>query len=271
MKIRSYAAGASLLRLLVEPRQAIRLHELVRRPGEAVQLEVAPGPVEIRARHVHGGRRDRAAAHGVHGCGAGVCEQVQEALPSRQRPHPLPREAMVEKQAGVEIIGEVDEEAVAALAHDVKLRLRIELLVLLAAALAAAHAQDACAPRGTPSTSGSTDSASSRRARAASSRDGGRRRVFLHADPALVVAVDVDGERVLGHVGIVDAIARDVVASRPVREAARSSCAAGCRTSSTPGTHARRLEPRAPARSPIRLDGRLVQFGNAAGGTRSRR
>ena len=95
------------------------------------------------------------------------------------------RQAVIEKQSRIQVVSEVDQEAIVSLAHVVELLLGFELLVLLAAALAprtrsimrsarhAHHVRDrgqcfvaSCAHR----------VLGNRR----------RRRVFLHADPALV-------------------------------------------------------------------------------------
>ena len=52
---------------------------------------------------------------GVHRGAAGVGEQVEEASPRGIRAQSLTRDAVIEEQAGVEVVGEVDPEPEAAL------------------------------------------------------------------------------------------------------------------------------------------------------------
>ncbi len=85
-----------------------------------------------------------------------------------------------------------------------------------------------------------------------------RRLVFLHADPACIVAVDVHGERVLGHVRVVDSKARHVCALCPLREV-RVVLLQTVREHRGARAFAGRLESRATRVLRIGLDGVRVQ------------
>ena len=55
-------------------------NQFVLTAADAVQLQIALRPVEVRPRHVHGHRRARAAEGGVHRGAAGVAEEIEKAL-----------------------------------------------------------------------------------------------------------------------------------------------------------------------------------------------
>ena len=207
-------ATAALTRLVLEPREAVRVHEAVVRAGEPVQREVALRPVEVSLRHVDGGRSERSAAHRVDGRGAGVGEEIQEAPPRGEFAHATTRDAVVEKKTGVEVVREVDEEAVRPFTHFVERRLGIDFLVLLAVALAATHAQRDAFRRQSEHLGQHRQRLVATAARRVA-RYGRRCCVLLHTRVALAVTVKVDREGVLRHVCVVDAVAGDVLAPGP--------------------------------------------------------
>ena len=109
--------------LLADPTDDVVLDVLVLVPGEAVSLHVALGPVEVGAREVHRRRVLRPAVRGVAGGGAGVGEQVEEALRALCALGELAylgtHVAVVEEKARVEALGEVDLEDESALVYEV--------------------------------------------------------------------------------------------------------------------------------------------------------
>ena len=91
--------------------------------GEAVSLHVALGPVEVGAREVNRRRVLCPTVRGVAGGSAGVGEQVEEALRALgalgELAHLGAHVAMIEEEARVEALGEVDLEDEAALVYEV--------------------------------------------------------------------------------------------------------------------------------------------------------
>src|SRR5262249_45017662 len=87
-------------------------------PGtfEAVAGEVARGPIEVGLGEIDAGGLERAAGGRVDADAAGVAEQVEKALAARQLAHARARRPVVEEQAGVEVVPQVDVEHKAALA-----------------------------------------------------------------------------------------------------------------------------------------------------------
>ena len=132
---------AGALGSLPEPPAAVGLHELVRGAREAVEDQIALRPVEVGSRQVDRRGRGGAPRRGVHGGGAGVGEEIEKALPVGGFAEPRAGHAVIEKQAGVEIILEVHVKLEPTLAHDAKASLAVELSVLLAAARAAPRPQ----------------------------------------------------------------------------------------------------------------------------------
>ena len=74
----------------------------------------------------------RAARSGIHSRRTGVGKQIQEPLASGGRAQTLPRQAVVQKQPGIQVVVEVDAEAQTALFDDVIVRLVVDFVVLLA-------------------------------------------------------------------------------------------------------------------------------------------
>ena len=129
MNIRSHAA-VGLALLLPQPGHAVFLYKAMLRIRHPVQREIAFRPFEISARHVDCRRRSCAATRRIHSSGAGIGEQVQKFLPLRQLTNPTPRQAVIEKQAGVQIVVKVDEKAIRPFAYLLEFTLIADLFVL---------------------------------------------------------------------------------------------------------------------------------------------
>ena len=84
--------------------------EVVLRAGETVEGHVPLGPIEIGVREIDGDGRRRAAGRRVDAERTGVGEEIQEPLAGRRLADHPAGDAMVEKQARIEIVGEVDLE-----------------------------------------------------------------------------------------------------------------------------------------------------------------
>lgn len=82
---------------LIQPLPAVGSNQGVVRAADAVQLQIAPGPIQISCRQIHGGGAGRASQCGANGRRAGVAEQVEEMPSSRQFAQPLPGDAVIEK------------------------------------------------------------------------------------------------------------------------------------------------------------------------------
>ncbi len=88
-------------------------------PGvtEAVGSEVPPGPVEVGVGEIETYSLHRTARRSVNGKAARVTEQVEHPLAGGLLPHKAASRPMVEKQAGVEVVGEIHLEGKAPLAN----------------------------------------------------------------------------------------------------------------------------------------------------------
>ena len=115
--------------------QGVAPHEAVLVAGQLVQGHVPLGPVEIGVRQVDGRRRLRAARGGVDGERAGVTEEVQEPFAGGRFADHSAGDAVVEKQARVEIVGQIHLETQAAFAGDARAVLLAEAFVLRLAPL----------------------------------------------------------------------------------------------------------------------------------------
>ena len=127
---------------------------------------------------------------------------------------------MIEEEPRVEVVLEIDAKLQSAFAYHMKVRLFVELLVLLAALGATARAHlDAL--RRHPG-----HLRQDREHLAAPSAHGfqldlGRCRILLHVEPLLLRlegAIDVDRKGVLGHVRVVRAVAGDLFPLRPAAQ-----------------------------------------------------
>ena len=217
MKMRSYRSR--LAGTVLQPDTAVGLHEAVPIRRQAVQLEVALGPVQIGVRHVDGGRRRGTTGSGVHRRRARVGEEIQEALSRGSSSQTAPRDAMVEEQAGIEVVVEVHQELQAVLHDDVIGLALLHLAVLLAAfVLAACSNADALL--------GNTGDVRKCRQGLAPALTHGleldlrRRGVFLDVKPVQLASIldrpiHIDRKRILRHISVIQPIARHATAVRP--------------------------------------------------------
>src|SRR3990172_3301971 len=95
--------------------EAVGAYERVARAADAVEGEVLLRPVEVGVRQIHRRRRSGAALGRVDGGRPGVGEEVEETTAGGELADQVPGEALVEEEAGVEVVAQVDEEAMAAL------------------------------------------------------------------------------------------------------------------------------------------------------------
>ncbi len=239
--------------LVADPTHDVGLHVLVLGAGEAVALHVALRPVEVGARQVDGGGVLGAAVGRVAAGGAGVGEQIEEALGSLgglgHLAHLGTHVAMVEEDARVEALGKVhlkDEAtfinkvgagsqgkavraATAAGTSSVAAggrlgAFRAALGILRTALGAAANTQRDIL--GLHAEHGGGDGKHVKQATVGELEvDALGRGVLLHHEPAavgvaaargLTCLVEVDGHGVVGQVGVVDAVAGDVLAACPL-------------------------------------------------------
>lgn len=89
--------------------QAVLGQNLVLFAGvEVVVVEVAFGPLAVGLAEVYGGGLACTACNGVNGEGGGVGKQIEEAFALRPLTYHLPGGAVVEEEAGVQIVAQVD-------------------------------------------------------------------------------------------------------------------------------------------------------------------
>ncbi len=86
--------------------------------AEVVVVEIAFGPLAVGLAEVNGGGLHCAASDGVDGEGGGIGEEVEEAFGLCPLTHHLPGGPMVEEEAGVQIVAEVDFEVEVVLLDD---------------------------------------------------------------------------------------------------------------------------------------------------------
>ena len=187
---------------------------------EPVRGHVAPRPVEVGLRQVHRGSRARPARSRMDRRRARVGEQVEEAPALRLRAHERAREAMVEEQAGVQIARQVHFEFEACLLHLRHVGAPAGLAVLPAALLAAAHlGEHVVGPHSQHDGHERKDVVEA--APRLHGIDAARRRVLRYVDVGVASRlarpfVHIDGHGIVGQVGIVDAVAGDAFAARPL-------------------------------------------------------
>src|SRR5581483_7905640 len=132
------AGAAAAARL--QPFPAVRLDELVLAARDIIERQIAPGPVEVGARKIYGSARRRPARCRVRRRRAGVSKQVEKAFATCMRAQTLARQAMIEKQSGVQVLIEIDLELQATFLDHVEGALLVDLPILIAAAHPAAGA-----------------------------------------------------------------------------------------------------------------------------------
>ena len=158
--------------------------------------------------------RQLACARCVNRRAAGIGEQVEEVAARSQLPHHAAGDAMVEKQAGIQVVAEVHQEAVAAFLHAMEVPAGTQFTVLRLAFLLATHLQEQLLLGYLEGFSDHSD----RFAQACLSLAGvhvPRCFVFLDVHPALFALVYVHCDGVLRDVCVVQAVAVDVLALQP--------------------------------------------------------
>jgi len=115
---------------LLQPLPAVALDGDVLRPAKAVQGHVGPGPLQIGGGAVDQGGGRCPVHEGMNGGCPGVAEQVEESYSHRQAAEHGPDFPVVEKETGIQVVGEVDQEAAALLPDLVEFALARPLLIL---------------------------------------------------------------------------------------------------------------------------------------------
>ena len=181
---------------------------------QRVEAHVVLCPVQVGARHVHRGGFAGTAQTRVHGGTAGVGKEIQEALATGHLAQHAAGLAVIEEQAGIQIVVEVDPQTGTVLLYLHPVLLFGELLVLLFAFLTLAHFQDHLLAVH----AGHLDGGLYHVEQALTGLLGGDilgRRVLLHHQ---VVLIAVDGGVVLRQIGVVETIAVEVLFLRPLLE-----------------------------------------------------
>ena len=115
--------------------QGVVADELVLRAGQIVEGHVPPGPIEMGRRQIDRQRRGRPARRRIDRERAGVGKQVEESLAGgRLADHPA-GDAVIEEQARVDVVGQVDLEAQSALGDDLGAAFLGDALILRRAAM----------------------------------------------------------------------------------------------------------------------------------------
>ena len=117
IKIEARTARRSAL----EPLQAIRAMQFVPGRAEAVQHEIVVRPIEIGVRQIDAHAAACAAGGGVDRCAARITEQIEKIRILGPLAQHLPDDAMIEKQARIQVIAEVDPKLESAFLHGVPL------------------------------------------------------------------------------------------------------------------------------------------------------
>ena len=174
--------------------------------------QVLAQPAQVGIGQVDTGGRARASEGGLHRGRTGIAKQVEEILACRLPIKPATQGPMVQEQARVQVVVQVDQQSRLPLGDADELPPAGLLLVLLAAALAA------------PLFVGDRRGGHLQRLRQGRPHlfHAALRRGWIDAPRSLVlghvnlVAVDIHGHRVLRHVGVVEAITADVLPLHPV-------------------------------------------------------
>ena len=185
--------------------------------GEAVQLQVLARPVEIGVGEVDRERFPGTSRGRVDSGRARVAEQIEKALVLGLTAQAQAHGPMVEEEPRIEVVGEVHQKAQAALLDFVEGAFVAKFFVLPMPPLALAHLEVDIGWQ-----------------HAQHARDGGERLlkpplglvqldalgrgVFLDMNPALI---EVDGQRIVGQIRVIDAKAAHARAARPLRQVAK--------------------------------------------------
>ena len=171
---------------------------------EAVDLHVLVGPFKVVGICIDAYGGKSSAGCGMDRGAGSVAEQVQESFIAAHRLDHLSDRSVVEEEASIKIVGEVDKELVAVLVCDEEVRGTAFLCVLVGAFLnLAALNEDVVVVDSRCALGGKNKFFES--SLCVLGVDGGRSRILLKANP--LALVDVDGGAVLGHVSIIEAVA----------------------------------------------------------------
>ena len=193
-----------------QPGHHIGLHQLVQ-IGQPIEREIAPRPVQIGPGQIHAGGTPRAADRSVHGGTGGIAEQIEEALAAGLRGDAQAYRTVIQKQPGIQVIGQVDQQLHLPFLHRHELATLGHAFVLLLAGLALALLEHH--PFG-----GDIQHLGQRHQHILQPclglvlADAGRRRILLHVGPAVI---QIDGHGKLRHVRVIQPIAADVLLPRP--------------------------------------------------------
>lgn len=99
-----------LLSAALEEPEGVGADDLVVLAAEVIEQQVVLGPVEVGVGPIDGGRLGRAAVRAVDREGAGVGEEVEEPLALDLASDAPAQDPVVEEEARVEVVVEVDEE-----------------------------------------------------------------------------------------------------------------------------------------------------------------
>ena len=148
--------------------------------------------------------------------GAGVAEEIEEVPARRQFADQAADQAVVQEEAGVEVVLEIDQKPEAPLLDLEEAALAVQAFVLLLAALAAAHAQKELPGRDFQHL-GDDPQGLPQPAAGVSRVDAGGGLVLLDVGDALPVqgGVEIQGEVVFGQVGVVEPVTVNPLALPP--------------------------------------------------------
>ena len=209
-EVEAFAFGGGVLQILED----VGTDDAVLLGVDAVELEVAPCPIEIGVGQIDGFAANGAAGGGVYAEAAGVGEEVEEAFAPGFAADEGAGVAVVEEEAGVEVFVEVYPEGAAVFVHDKIFAAAAGFFVLAAAALAAALFEvDVFGGKAGDELHGFHHFGQPGFVFGMLHDPAGV--VFLQVD---VVAVDVDGEGVLRDVAVVEPPGFDVLPARPFDE-----------------------------------------------------
>jgi len=216
MRLEFENVGGRLQTRAAQPLAAVRTLEAMARTVEAIEPKILLGPFQIAIGQIDAETAERVAGGGIYAGSRGVAEEVQKARALGTLTQPCARQSMIEKQTGVEITVEVDaklktpflDRKRAAGCRTITLRHR---LVLRRAALACAQSQmDALGGYRKQPWQGRERFAPP--APHVFDTDLLGRSVLLYVQMQRCgsrLDIAIDGEGILGHIRVVDAIAGD--------------------------------------------------------------
>ena len=174
---------------------------------EAIKLEIAGRPIEIGVGHINRGRGDGAAGRRMNRGRSGIGKQVEEAFTAGALTDQGASQAMIQEQAGIQIIVKIHPKLQAIFLDDMELAGLRLLFILCRALLPFAYLETQLLRRYLQNRQGSRHGVNQPTLRS-DGVDSGRRRVFLHVDPQFAFArIEVDGHGIFRKIGIVKPVA----------------------------------------------------------------